>query len=63
MIEEKTRVPNFEDARRDLIALRVKYGADSPIGHRCSNIIEMLKNGVNPGKQLGELWRLVRASQ
>lgn len=47
-------LPDFglENARRNMIALRVKHGADSPIGHRCSNIIEMLKNGVNPGKQL-----------
>ncbi len=51
------------EARRDMIALRVKHGADSPIGHRCSNIIEMLKNGVNPGKQLVELWSLVRAAR
>jgi hypothetical protein len=38
-------LPNFlEDTRRQLIALRVKHGADSPIGHRCSNIIELLQN-------------------
>lgn len=28
---------------RDLLALRKKYGANSAIGHRCSNIIQMLK--------------------
>ncbi len=31
------------DVRRGLIALRVKYGADTAIGHRCSNIVELLK--------------------
>lgn len=35
---------DHENTRRDLIALRVKYGADTPIGHRCSNLIEMLEN-------------------
>jgi hypothetical protein len=30
--------------RRDLIALREKHGADTPIGHRCSNLIEQLGN-------------------
>lgn len=30
--------------RRDLIALREKHGADTAIGHRCSNLIEQLEN-------------------
>lgn len=30
--------------RKSLDALRVKHGADTPIGHRCSNLIEQLKN-------------------
>lgn len=34
----------LEDTRRILIAKRVAAGADSPIGHRCSNLIEMLEN-------------------
>ena len=34
----------FESTRRDLIALRVKHGADTPIGHRCSNLIEQIKS-------------------
>ncbi len=35
---------DLKTARKDLIALRVKHGADTPIGHRCSNLIEQLKN-------------------
>ena len=50
---------DMENTRRDLIALRVKHGADSAIGHRCSNIAEMLKNGVNPTKQMAELQALL----
>lgn len=30
--------------RKSLDALRAKHGADTPVGHRCSNLIEMLKN-------------------
>lgn len=30
--------------RRDLIAMRERYGADTPIGHRCSNIIGQLES-------------------
>lgn len=30
--------------RKQLDALRANYGADTPIGHRCSNLIEQLKN-------------------
>jgi hypothetical protein len=32
------------EARRNLIAKRVAAGADTPIGHRCSNLIELLEN-------------------
>lgn len=35
---------DFENTRRDLIALRVKYGARSEIGIICSLIIEQMKN-------------------
>jgi len=31
-------------ARRQLIALRVKHKADSPIGSRCSQAIEQMQN-------------------
>lgn len=35
---------DFKQTRRDLIALRKKHGADSPIGHRCSNLLEQTEN-------------------
>lgn len=35
---------DYENTRRELIAKRVAAGADTPIGHRCSNLIEMLDN-------------------
>jgi uncharacterized Ntn-hydrolase superfamily protein len=33
----------FEDTRRQLIAKRNVAGADTPMGHRYSNLIEQLK--------------------
>jgi hypothetical protein len=35
---------DLETIRAQLDALRAKHGADTPIGHRCSNLIEQLKN-------------------
>jgi len=35
---------DLENARRDLIAKRVAAGANSEIGHRCSNLIEQLEH-------------------
>ena len=35
---------DHEDTRRKLIALRSKLGADTPAGHRCSNLVEQLEN-------------------
>jgi hypothetical protein len=35
---------DHEDTRRKLIAKRNEIGADTPIGHRCSNLIEQLEN-------------------
>jgi hypothetical protein len=35
---------DVEDARRKLTAMRAKLGADTPAGHRCSNLIEQLEN-------------------
>jgi hypothetical protein len=32
------------DARHNLIAKRVAAGADTEIGHRCSNLVELLDN-------------------
>lgn len=34
---------DVETSRRHLIALRVKFGADTPKGHRCSNLIEQIE--------------------
>jgi len=34
----------LEPTRRDLIAMRVRHGADSPVGHRCSNLIGQLES-------------------
>lgn len=35
---------DLENTRRDLIAMRVKHGAETPVGHRISNLIEQLEN-------------------
>ena len=35
---------DLQNTRRDLVAMRNKHGKDSPIGHRCSMLIEQLKN-------------------
>ena len=35
---------DVEDARRKLTAMRKTLGADTPGGHRCSNLIEQLQN-------------------
>ena len=32
----------IETERRGLVALRAKHGAETAIGHRCSNLIGML---------------------
>ena len=53
--------PDSRDVRRQLIALRVRHGASSAIGHRASNIIEMIKNNVNPARQVADLERLLNA--
>lgn len=42
---------DLENTRRQLIAKRVAAGADSEIGHRCSNLIELLEHY---GKAEGE---------
>lgn len=40
------------NVRRGLIAKRVSAGAETPIGHRCSNLVELLDNyGKSDGKQ------------
>lgn len=35
---------DLENTRRELIALREKHKADTPIGHRCSNLVEQLQH-------------------
>ena len=40
----------LENTRRELIAIRNKYGAKSPIGHRCSNLCEMMES-LPPGPE------------
>ncbi len=35
---------DLENTRRELIAMRVKHGADTPVGHRISNLIEQCEN-------------------
>jgi len=35
---------DLEDARRRLIATRVKHGSKSAIGRRCSNLIQMMES-------------------
>jgi hypothetical protein len=54
---------DLDKTRADLIAKRVAAGADSPIGHRCSNLIEQLENlqGAT-GDQRANLIKLIGAS-
>lgn len=35
---------DLANVRKQLDALRAKHGADTAIGHRCSNLIEQLKS-------------------
>lgn len=41
---------DLENTRRDLIAKRNAAGADTPIGHRCSNLVELLDNFHREGE-------------
>lgn len=43
----------LETTRRNLIAMRQFFGADTPEGHRCSNIVELLEN--REGATVGHL--------
>ncbi len=58
---------DLENTRRSLIALRVKHGADSPIGHRASNIVELFQQPNPPmdliQKQTASLERLLASPQ
>lgn len=54
----------IDHTRRLLIATRVKHGAETPIGHRCSNIVELLDTKAPLtmiAKQMAELERLLAA--
>jgi len=54
----------MEETCRDLIATRVKYGANTAIGHRCSNIDVMLRKGAPVDmiqRQMAELQELLAA--
>ncbi len=56
---------NFDlsDTRRHLIALRIRFGADTPKGHRCSNLIEQIQNmETATGEQRKNLHALIRKS-
>lgn len=50
---------------RDLMALRVKHGPGTPIGYRCSNIMELLQVPEVPtallARQMADLQRLLAA--
>lgn len=35
---------DHETTRRNLIAMRLKFGAKTPAGMRCSNLVEQLEN-------------------
>jgi hypothetical protein len=35
---------DLADTRRDLIALAVKHGADTPIGHRAYTLVKLIEN-------------------
>ena len=52
---------------RDLMALRVKHGAGTPIGHRCSNIVELIQAPEVPKfqleRQMADLQRLLNDAQ
>lgn len=43
---------DHEVTRRKLIAMRANFGADTPAGHRCSNLVEQLEAMRNaPSKE------------
>ena len=57
----------LDQTRRDLIVMREAHGADSPIGHRCSNIVELIQVPEVPKfqleRQMADLQRLLRDVQ
>lgn len=57
---------DLQTARQMLIATRFDHGADTPIGHRCSNIVELLQVPELPTalikRQMDDLQRLLQGS-
>jgi hypothetical protein len=53
----------LQQTYRDLMALRIKHGAGTPIGYRCSNIMELLRAPEAPReflrRQMDDLQRLL----
>lgn len=54
---------DFENTRRELIAMRVKHGAETPVGHRISNLIEQCENlRTAEGEQRANLIKFIDKS-
>ncbi len=54
---------DVENTRRDLIAMREKHGANTPVGHRISNLIEQVQNlRTATGEQRENLIRSMQKS-
>lgn len=57
----------LSQTRRDLIVMRNKHGATSPIGCRCSNIVELIQVPEVPKfqleRQMADLQRLLHDVQ
>ena len=54
---------DLEDTRRNLIAMRVRFGANMPKGYRCSNLIEQIENLRHAtGEQKTNLHKAIRKS-
>jgi hypothetical protein len=54
---------DIDQTRRKLIALREKHGADSQVGYRCSNLVELIQMPNPPAalveRQMSDLQRLL----
>lgn len=54
---------SIEQTRRELIALRERHGAGSPVGYRCSNLMELIQMPNPPAalveRQMSDLQRLL----
>jgi hypothetical protein len=55
---------DVEKARAELIAMRVKHGADTPVGHRISNLVKQCENlrSATTGKQRENLLKTIEQS-